>query len=216
MLRVSVYSVDAFGRVDVIGYGSCRIPTQSGTQTRTIQCFRPVLCSEESGFAARLGTKFLGGAPRYADEQCVLSGDSRYAHLTQSTGSVQVQLTVVHAGFGENIHLDPLSIDAQQNANNSSMCFDCHTTKPLTIQQSNQLQALHDEMVRAQTRQLIAEADEKAHQQRQNINDQLRRADEQQHQQQQQQQLTDENQQQNEQIQQLQQQQPNSEAASNG
>lgn len=195
MLRVSVYSVDHFGRVDIKGYGACRLPTRSGTQTRHIQCFRPVICSEQQGWAERLGTRFLDGAPRYADEQCVLSGDSRYAHLTQSTGSVELQITVIHAGFEtHSVLFDPMNPDAAQQSTQSSMCFDCHTTKPLTVQQAETQQALYEEMVRAKTRQLIQEAEQEETQRQQRIDDELRRADEEQ--QQQQEHLTSDDQQQ--------------------
>jgi len=89
-LFVSVYQLDDHGRLEIAGYGWCCIPVSSGLQDRVIACSRP-----RGSFIQNLNAYFLGGRPRYENEDVVLEGDSRFLHHTLSTGQIHVQFSVI-------------------------------------------------------------------------------------------------------------------------
>jgi hypothetical protein len=113
--------VDEYKRTDIIGYGSCYVPSSPGEHKVTVACFRPKGTTLEE-----IQAYFLGGTPTYDDVRLVGQGDSRFMHPTVSTGSVVVELSVVMKQFHKHVSLAAEDLDKYVN---ESVCDTCRPTK---------------------------------------------------------------------------------------
>ena len=100
---IEIVKVDFHKRTDIIGYGCAYLPSQPGEHNITINCFRPKGSSFEEWQAY-----FLGGYPMYENPKILQSGDSRFGHMTVSTGEVHMNIFVVLKDFHEAISTGPV------------------------------------------------------------------------------------------------------------
>lgn len=87
--------MDAFGRLELVGYGFCHIPTQPGSHEVDIPTWRPVGSPAEE-FAAF----YLGGVPRLVRSSYVYSKRTeRHRLITTGSGLVHVRFDVIVRNF---------------------------------------------------------------------------------------------------------------------
>lgn len=93
-MYLEVYSTDAYGRVDLAGYGWCQMPTAPGLHQRDIVIFRP-----RGSTIDAVSAYFIGGNPRYDHPSVILTPDSRTNHTTVSVGVVRMSVSVITRNF---------------------------------------------------------------------------------------------------------------------
>ncbi|XXQ34814.1 B9 domain-containing protein 2 [Plasmodiophora brassicae] len=95
---IELFFLDDDDRIDFAGYGFCYLPARLGRTTLTIATFRP-----RGSLTDDLSAKFVGGYPQYADKTVVMDGAERWRERTVSTGTVQLDINVVHKGFRDDM-----------------------------------------------------------------------------------------------------------------
>lgn len=89
-LRVEVYGVDAYGRIELAGYGCCMVPTAAGTHELRCSTWRPCGTVRE-----QLSSFFLGGGPRLKHKELITSASDRFRLQTEPAGEVLLKLSVL-------------------------------------------------------------------------------------------------------------------------
>ena len=82
--------MDKHGRNKVAGYTVVNIPFQNGTYMLDGYCWRPKPMYSE---------KILGCHPELEFKDILLASQSRYGMPTETTGRIQVQVSVILTGF---------------------------------------------------------------------------------------------------------------------
>lgn len=98
-LVLTVWSQDALGRCEVVGYGAARVPCAPGQHRLEVATWRP-----EGTWAQELRAAYLGsGLPQLVDATPVWdpSAAPRSGLCTATGALVEVELTVLARGFGE-------------------------------------------------------------------------------------------------------------------
>lgn len=80
-LQLEVFGVDAYGRSELCGYGSCMVPTSAGCHDLQCTTWRPCGTLRE-----QLSTFFLGGNPRLKHTEIVTRPTDRFRLHTQPSG----------------------------------------------------------------------------------------------------------------------------------
>lgn len=97
-LALQVWSVDAYGRKDLAGYGTCFIPLPSPAEhTLEVATWRPSYW-HPSGIVRlyqQLRQMVMGGNPVLKDDSLIHSNESRFRLHTISGGIVTVKLNVM-------------------------------------------------------------------------------------------------------------------------
>ncbi len=93
-LRIEVYGVDAYGRVELAGYGCCIIPTSAGTHELRCATWRPCGSLRE-----QFSTFFLGGFPRLKQKEIITAPTDRFRLQTEPAGEVLLKLSVMPKDF---------------------------------------------------------------------------------------------------------------------
>ena len=65
-VRIEVYGVDSYGRIELAGYGCCIIPTAAGTHELRCSTWRPCGSMRE-----QFSSFFLGGGPRLKHKELI-------------------------------------------------------------------------------------------------------------------------------------------------
>ena len=89
-LRLEVYGVDRYGRIELAGYGCCIVPTSPGTHELRCSTWRPCGTLRE-----QFWTFFLGGVPRLTNKELIASPTDRFRLQTEPGGDVLLRLTVL-------------------------------------------------------------------------------------------------------------------------
>ena len=89
-LRLEVYGVDVYGRVELAGYGCCIVPTSPGTHELSCPTWRPTGTLRE-----QFSTFFLGGAPRLKQKEVITASTDRFRLQTEPAGEVRLRLSVL-------------------------------------------------------------------------------------------------------------------------
>jgi len=89
-LRLEVYGVDSYGRVELAGYGCCIIPTSAGTHEICCSTWRPCGSLRE-----QFWTFFLGGVPRLKHKEVIATPTDRFRLQTEPSGDVLLRLSVL-------------------------------------------------------------------------------------------------------------------------
>lgn len=89
-LRLEVYGVDAYGRVELAGYGCCIVPTSTGTHELRCPTWRPSGTLRE-----QFSTFFLGGGPRLKQKEIITAPSNRFRLQTEPSGDLVLQLSVM-------------------------------------------------------------------------------------------------------------------------
>jgi len=84
------YGVDSYGRVNLMGYGCCIVPTSAGTHELSCATWRPCGSMRE-----QFATFFLGGGPRLKRKELITSPTDRFRLQTEPAGEVLLQLSVM-------------------------------------------------------------------------------------------------------------------------
>jgi B9 domain-containing protein 2 len=97
-VSLQVWSVDEYGRKDLMGYGTCHVPLPSkDTHTIEVAMWKPTYW-HPSGWV-RMWRQFrqglLGGNPILRDDSLVHGSDSRFKLHSVNAGTVVVRLTVL-------------------------------------------------------------------------------------------------------------------------
>jgi B9 domain-containing protein 2 len=90
-LLFEIWRQDAFGRLDLEGYGFCHVPTAAGIHELSCPTWRPVGTP-----AQEFASYFLGGHPGLKSTSTLYTAASeRFRLVTTGTGTVHVRLEVV-------------------------------------------------------------------------------------------------------------------------
>ena len=89
-LRIEVYGVDAYGRVELAGYGCCIIPISAGTHELRCATWRPCGSLRE-----QFSTFFLGGFPRLKQKELITAPTDRFRLQTEPSGEVLLKLSIM-------------------------------------------------------------------------------------------------------------------------
>lgn len=89
-IRLEVYGVDRYGRVEIAGYGCCLVPTAAGTHELRCSTWRPCGSMRE-----QFKTFFFGGAPRLKFKELITTPDDRFRLQTEPAGDVLLRLSVL-------------------------------------------------------------------------------------------------------------------------
>lgn len=89
-LRLEVYGVDAYGRIELAGYGCCIVPTAAGTHEMRCATWRPCGSMRE-----QFSSFFLGGGPRLKHKELITSASDRFRLQTEPAGEVLLKLSVL-------------------------------------------------------------------------------------------------------------------------
>lgn len=89
-IRLEVYGVDRYGRVEIAGYGCCLVPTAAGTHELRCSTWRPCGSLRE-----QFKTFFFGGAPRLKFKELITTPDDRFRLQTEPAGDVLLRLSVL-------------------------------------------------------------------------------------------------------------------------
>ena len=89
-LRLEVFGVDAYGRLELAGYGCCMVPTTAGMHELRCATWRPCGSLRE-----QLKTFFLGGVPRLKHKEVIASSADRFRLQTEPAGEVLLRLSVL-------------------------------------------------------------------------------------------------------------------------
>ncbi|KAI9334511.1 B9 domain-containing protein 1 [Zopfochytrium polystomum] len=92
---VCVYGLDEFGRDVVRGYGSVRLPLQSGRHTLYVPTFVPIATSPLNGLLSWL----TGRLPEFLDSRFVSHNKGREVTRVRSQGTIKIQLSVATKGM---------------------------------------------------------------------------------------------------------------------
>lgn len=121
-LRLEVYGVDSYGRVELAGYGCCIIPTSAGTHEICCSTWRPCGSLREQFWSERAPAPrspclksvcfrspltpitcapslrpafFLGGVPRLKHKEVIATPTDRFRLQTEPSGDVLLRLSVL-------------------------------------------------------------------------------------------------------------------------
>ena len=89
-LRLEVYGVDSYGRVELAGYGCAIIPTSSGCHELTCATWRPCGTLRE-----QFTSFFLGGGPRLKQKEIITAPNDRFRLQTEPAGDILLKLNVM-------------------------------------------------------------------------------------------------------------------------
>jgi len=89
-IRIEVYGVDQYGRIELAGYGCCFVPTTAGTHELRCATWRPCGTMRE-----QFWTFFLGGTPRLKHPEVITSSADRFRLQTEPGGEVLIRLSVL-------------------------------------------------------------------------------------------------------------------------
>lgn len=89
-LRLEVYGVDSYGRVELAGYGCCIVPTSAGTHELRCPTWRPCGSVRE-----QISSFFLGGGLRLKNKGLITAPTDRFRLQTEPAGEVLLQLSVL-------------------------------------------------------------------------------------------------------------------------
>lgn len=89
-MRIEVYGVDAYGRIELAGYGCCIVPTTPGTHELRCSTWRPCGSIRE-----QFMTFFLGGGPRLKHKELITTASDRFRLHTEPSGDVTIKLSVL-------------------------------------------------------------------------------------------------------------------------
>ena len=89
-VRIEVYGVDSYGRIELAGYGCCIIPTAAGTHELRCSTWRPCGSMRE-----QFSSFFLGGGPRLKHKELITSPSDRFRLQTEPAGEVLLKLSVL-------------------------------------------------------------------------------------------------------------------------
>lgn len=89
-LRLEVYGMDQYGRIELAGYGCCIVPTSPGTHELRCPTWRPCGTLRE-----QFWTFFLGGTPRLKHTEVISSSADRFRLQTEPAGDVLLRLSVL-------------------------------------------------------------------------------------------------------------------------
>jgi B9 domain-containing protein 2 len=117
-ILVEVFSVDQYKRYDLIGYGTCYLPSETGEHKLAIPCFRP-----SGTYLEEVQARFLGGTPVYHTPHNLNKGDSRFGHATISTGEVHLSLSTAIKDLPAHVHVSSVEVPL------SSPCDSCGPSK---------------------------------------------------------------------------------------
>ena len=95
-LRLEVFGVDRYGRVELAGYGCCIIPTTAGTHEVRCPTWRPCGSLRE-----QFWTFFLGGTPTLTHKEVIASSSDRFRLQSEPAGDVLLQLSVLPRDFSK-------------------------------------------------------------------------------------------------------------------
>lgn len=87
---IEVWVVDSSKKSTIGGYGVVAIPTQSGFHKIKVDCWRPI---------STTGDKLLGTYPELEFKDVLISSQSRYGLVTETTGTVTLELDVILKDF---------------------------------------------------------------------------------------------------------------------
>jgi B9 domain-containing protein 2 len=91
-LVLQVWALDAYGRLDVAGYGFVHLPSTAGVHELSCPTWRPVGTN-----AQEFASFFVGGRPALTSTAPVFSAAAdRFRLVTASAGTVYVRVEVVH------------------------------------------------------------------------------------------------------------------------
>ena len=101
---MEVWSADSEGRYSIAGYGVGVVPFQAGQTTLEIKCWRP----RPLGWYKWLSAKILGVQPELSFKDTVISSADRFGFECESTGTVEIQVGIIHKDFGiHGVNLQP-------------------------------------------------------------------------------------------------------------
>jgi|TARA_B110000977_G_scaffold201406_1_gene295854 B9 domain-containing protein 1 len=90
-LILSVFSIDAFGRDVIRGYGCVHLPIASGATTKKVPLYKPLSASLVQQFVAW----FRGAPAEFSNPKFPAMGEGREVTRVTSTGVAHVQLNVL-------------------------------------------------------------------------------------------------------------------------
>ena len=93
---LEVWTADNEGRYSLGGYGVGVVPFSSGQKTMMIECWRP----KPQGFFKRIAASILGIQPELNFKDMAMSSAERFGQEVESTGSVEIEIGVIHKDFG--------------------------------------------------------------------------------------------------------------------
>ncbi|XP_055606784.1 B9 domain-containing protein 2 [Uranotaenia lowii] len=94
---IEVFAINAFGNYWPVGYGFGFLPTQPGFHKLSIATWKV----SSGKFLDRIREKFHTGGFTVAKSDIVFSGIERYKLLTQSSGTVELELMLIFKNFAE-------------------------------------------------------------------------------------------------------------------
>ena len=89
-LRLEIYGVDVYGRVELAGYACCIVPTTPGAHELRCSTWRPCGSLRE-----QFATFFLGGGPRLKHKELITAPSDRFRLHTEPAGEVLLKLSVM-------------------------------------------------------------------------------------------------------------------------
>lgn len=95
---ITLSSRDWFNRDNIMGYGTCHVPTQPGTHTRYVHLFKPLSSSFLNTFAGWWTGK---SAEYYKPSEVVGQNQGRAVTRVESAGTLKIQFNVTMKDMDE-------------------------------------------------------------------------------------------------------------------